>query len=135
MLVGCMPLGGTWDDRPHEPARVDVTLALIDTAIEAGLTAFDHADIYGAGAAHGCEARFAEALQLTPAQRSEITLQTKAGIVKAFRCAVGDQVATIEAMKMEAAIAAPVAGTIKRVVLQGTTQLEGGDLVVVIDPA
>ncbi|GAA3862150.1 pyruvate carboxylase [Tessaracoccus defluvii] len=49
--------------------------------------------------------------------------------------AVGDQVATIEAMKMEAAIAAPVAGTIKRVVLQGTTQLEGGDLVVVIDPA
>ncbi len=49
--------------------------------------------------------------------------------------AVGDAVATIEAMKMEAAINAPVAGTIKQVVLQGTTQLDGGDLVVVIDPA
>ena len=38
MLVGCMPLGGTWDDTPHEPARVDATLALIDTAIEAAET-------------------------------------------------------------------------------------------------
>ena len=46
--------------------------------------------------------------------------------------AVGDQVATIEAMKMEAAINAPVAGVIERVVLMGTTQLDGGDLVVVI---
>ncbi len=45
---------------------------------------------------------------------------------------VGDQVATIEAMKMEAAINAPVAGVVKRVVLPGTTQLEGGDLVLVI---
>ena len=41
--------------------------------------------------------------------------------------AVGDSVATIEAMKMEAAINAPVAGTVSRVVLPGTTQLEGGD--------
>ena len=49
--------------------------------------------------------------------------------------AVGDSVATIEAMKMEAAINAPVAGTVSRVVLPGTTQLEGGDLVVVIDPS
>ena len=56
--------------------------ALFDASLESGIDFFDHADIYGAGAAHGCEARFAEALQLTPAQRSEITLQTKAGIVK-----------------------------------------------------
>ena len=47
--------------------------------------------------------------------------------------AAGDQVATIEAMKMEAAINAPVAGVVKRVVLIGTTQLDGGDLVVVIE--
>ena len=46
--------------------------------------------------------------------------------------AVGDQVATIEAMKMEAAINSPVPGTVQRVVLTGTTPLEGGDLVVVI---
>ncbi|MCC2592022.1 pyruvate carboxylase [Tessaracoccus sp. OS52] len=47
----------------------------------------------------------------------------------------GDPVATIEAMKMEASINAPLAGTVKRVVLPATTQLDGGDLVVVIDPA
>jgi predicted oxidoreductase len=56
--------------------------ALFDASLDAGITFFDHADIYGDGAAHGCEARFAEALQLTAAQREEIVLQTKAGIVK-----------------------------------------------------
>ena len=45
----------------------------------------------------------------------------------------GDPVATIEAMKMEAAINAPISGTVKRVVITGTTQLEGGDLVLVIE--
>ena len=37
-------------------------------AREAGVTLFDHADIYGGGE-HGCERRFGEALQLTPAER------------------------------------------------------------------
>ncbi|PIF01904.1 MAG: hypothetical protein CR979_01700 [Propionibacterium sp.] len=44
----------------------------------------------------------------------------------------GQAVATIEAMKMEAAINAPVAGIVQRIVLEDTTQLEGGDLVLVI---
>ena len=56
--------------------------ALFDASLAAGITFFDHADIYGDGAAHGCEARYAEALGLTSAQRDEIVLQTKAGIVK-----------------------------------------------------
>jgi len=55
---------------------------LFDASLAAGINFFDHADIYGEGAAHGCEARFAEALQLTASQRSDIVLQTKAGIVK-----------------------------------------------------
>jgi predicted oxidoreductase len=54
--------------------------ALFDASLAAGIDFFDHADIYGSGV-HGCERRFAEALQLSPSQRSEITLQTKAGIV------------------------------------------------------
>ena len=45
----------------------------------------------------------------------------------------GDPVATIEAMKMEAAINAPVSGVVIRVVFAGTTGLEGGDLVLVIE--
>lgn len=55
---------------------------LFDASLAAGINFFDHADIYGGGAAHGCEARFAEALQLTASQRADIVLQTKAGIVK-----------------------------------------------------
>ena len=43
--------------------------------------------------------------------------------------------ATIEAMKMEAAITAPVAGTVQRLALGSVQQVEGGDLVLVIDPA
>ncbi|GAB3199239.1 pyruvate carboxylase [Nocardioides hungaricus] len=44
----------------------------------------------------------------------------------------GDTVATIEAMKMEAAITAPVAGTVERLALSGTQAVEGGDLVLVL---
>jgi pyruvate carboxylase len=48
----------------------------------------------------------------------------------------GSTVATIEAMKMEASITAPVAGTVERLAVQGTQQVEGGDLVVVLgEPA
>jgi pyruvate carboxylase len=44
----------------------------------------------------------------------------------------GATVATIEAMKMEASITAPVAGTVERLAFTGTQQVEGGDLVVVL---
>ncbi len=44
----------------------------------------------------------------------------------------GQTIATIEAMKMEAAITAPKAGTVQRVAIAPTAQLEGGDLLVVI---
>ncbi|MFK3836486.1 aldo/keto reductase family oxidoreductase [Microbacterium sp. NPDC087868] len=54
--------------------------ALYDTARAAGIDFFDHADIYG-GRMHHCESRFAAALRLTAAERDEIVLQTKCGIV------------------------------------------------------
>ncbi|MBJ7289633.1 pyruvate carboxylase, partial [Williamsia sp.] len=44
----------------------------------------------------------------------------------------GATIATIEAMKMEAAITAPRAGTITRVAISGVTQVEGGDLIAVV---
>ncbi|WP_072313284.1 pyruvate carboxylase [Agrococcus sp. Marseille-P2731] len=49
--------------------------------------------------------------------------------------AAGDAVATIEAMKMEAAITTPVAGTVERLALTGTTPVEAGDLIAVVKPA
>jgi pyruvate carboxylase len=44
----------------------------------------------------------------------------------------GQTIATIEAMKMEAAITAPKAGTVARVAVAATAQVEGGDLLVVV---
>jgi pyruvate carboxylase len=44
----------------------------------------------------------------------------------------GQTIATIEAMKMEAAITAPKAGRVNRVAVSATAQVEGGDLLVVV---
>ena len=44
----------------------------------------------------------------------------------------GETVATIEAMKMEASITAPVDGTVQRLALSGPQAVEGGDLVLVL---
>ena len=46
----------------------------------------------------------------------------------------GQGVATIEAMKMEAAITSSIAGTVERVALHGPHQVQGGDLVLVVRP-
>ena len=46
--------------------------------------------------------------------------------------AAGQTVATIEAMKMEAAITATKAGTVSRIAVAATAQVEGGDLLVVV---
>ena len=42
--------------------------ALIRTARDAGIDFFDHAAVYGPEM-HGCESRFAEAMQLSPSER------------------------------------------------------------------
>ncbi|MFC3298884.1 pyruvate carboxylase [Arthrobacter agilis] len=46
--------------------------------------------------------------------------------------AAGDTVATIEAMKMEASITTPIAGTVQRVTITGVGPAQGGDLLLVI---
>jgi predicted oxidoreductase len=56
---------------------------LIGGARDAGVTFIDHADIYG-GAPHRCEARFGEAISLTPAEREKLLIQSKVGIRKGF---------------------------------------------------
>jgi len=45
----------------------------------------------------------------------------------------GQPVASIEAMKMEAAITSPIAGTVKRLAIPSTQQVEAGDLLVVVE--
>ncbi len=53
-------------------------------------------------------------------------------VAEGDRVEAGATVATIEAMKMEASITAPVGGTVERLALSGTQQVEGGDLVLVL---
>lgn len=72
VVLGLMRITDKSDDEIRE---------LVTTARDAGIDFFDHADIYGSHL-HQCEERFAEAMQYTPSQRAEITIQTKAGIVK-----------------------------------------------------
>jgi pyruvate carboxylase len=45
----------------------------------------------------------------------------------------GDTVATIEAMKMEASITTPVAGTVSRLAISAVEQVQGGDLLLVVE--
>jgi len=58
-----------------------------------------------------------------------VTLQVSEGDT----VSAGDAVATIEAMKMEAGITAPTGGTVARVAIGTVAQVEGGDLVVVLE--
>ena len=59
----------------------DAVRELVRTARDAGIDFVDHADVYGDDL-HGCERRFAEAMQLSPSEREQLTIQSKAGIVR-----------------------------------------------------
>jgi predicted oxidoreductase len=77
IAYGCMNIGRRWDRTPltnaERTAAVDVVLA----AYEAGITLFDHADIYACGKS---EMAFAEVWQRLPDLREKIVLQSKCGI-------------------------------------------------------
>ncbi|MCT9624598.1 aldo/keto reductase [Pseudarthrobacter equi] len=77
LIYGCMGLGGSWTDEPHGPGHVDEAAAAVQAALDAGITLFDHADIYRNGKS---EAVFGEVLASTPRLRGRIRLQTKCGI-------------------------------------------------------
>lgn len=72
VVAGMMRIDGKSDADVRE---------LYAAARSAGIDFFDHADIY-ARELHSAERRFAEALRLSPSERAEIRLQTKAGIVR-----------------------------------------------------
>lgn len=72
IALGCMRISGL------EQGKVT---KLIDTALEAGVNFFDHADIYGGGES---ERIFSKAVSMTPAVREKMILQSKCGIRKGF---------------------------------------------------
>lgn len=78
LLFGCMGLGGGWEKGPIEAADVATAHAAIDAALQAGITVFDHADIYRGGKA---EEVFGRVLADRPGLAASLHLQTKCGIV------------------------------------------------------
>ena len=77
LLFGCMNLGGGWNQNPISKADIQQAHQVIDTALDAGICVFDHADIYTFGKA---EQVFGLVLQQRPELRTQITLQSKCGI-------------------------------------------------------
>ena len=77
LLYGCMGLGGSWADGSYGAAEIDGAERAVAAALDAGITRFDHADIYRRGSA---EAVFGEVLRRAPDLRDRITLQSKVGI-------------------------------------------------------
>jgi predicted oxidoreductase len=77
LIYGCMGLGGTWSDDPHDITDVETAAEAVEAAMDIGVTLFDHADIYRNGKS---ETVFGEVLATTTGLRERIQLQTKCGI-------------------------------------------------------
>lgn len=71
VVLGLMRIADKTDDEVRE---------LLAAALDSGIDFLDHADVYG-NELHGCERRFADAMDLTSSQRDRLTIQTKTGIV------------------------------------------------------
>ncbi|HAX73687.1 MAG TPA: aldo/keto reductase [Firmicutes bacterium] len=77
IALGCMTLGGSWDDTNPSKEVVKTALTAIETALEAGINLFDHADIYTRGKS---EKVFSEIWETNLTTREEIVIQSKCGI-------------------------------------------------------
>lgn len=68
---------GVWRLRDQGVPTVDEIKAKVDTCLEAGITTFDHADIYGD---YLCEETFGGFLKENPSYKDKIEIVTKCGI-------------------------------------------------------
>ncbi|CAM5584348.1 hypothetical protein SALBM135S_04299 [Streptomyces alboniger] len=78
--TGAWGSGRHVDDAPYTAADIAHAAAAVEAALDIGITAFDHADIYRRGKA---EAVFGEVLARAPELRARVVLQTKCGIRQA----------------------------------------------------
>ncbi len=77
IALGCMGLTGTWNPAEMNDEREKRAIEAFEAALEAGITLYDHADIYGGGT---CEEVFKACLAAVPGSREKITIATKGGI-------------------------------------------------------
>lgn len=73
-----MGLGGSWDASPLSQEHQKQADSVIETAVNAGITHFDHADIYTFGKA---EQAFGSYLKRNTSLREKLFIQSKTGII------------------------------------------------------
>ncbi|TSI17726.1 pyruvate carboxylase [Brevibacterium aurantiacum] len=120
LLIGVQAISGT-DERGMRSVMFTLNgqlrpLQVRDRAVESDVKTAEKADPSNSG---HVASPFAGVVTLQVAQGDQVE--------------AGATVATIEAMKMEASITTQTAGTVSRIAIGNVQQLEGGDLVVVID--
>src|SRR5215210_5273079 len=121
LILGLEAIGGA-DERGMRTVMCTMNgqlrpIRVRDTSIKVDIKAAERADPTKPG---HVAAPFAGVVTVTVAEGDEVK--------------DGATVATIEAMKMEAAITAPISGKVERLAIGEVTQVEGGDLVLVIAP-
>lgn len=77
LIYGCMGFGGAWEEQALTSQQQVHAEAAVEAAIAAGITVFDHADIYTMGKA---EQVFGDLLAARPSLRQNMVLQSKCGI-------------------------------------------------------
>ncbi|RUP83950.1 aldo/keto reductase [Glutamicibacter protophormiae] len=77
LVYGCMNLGGSWGQTEIPAAQYDVARDAVHAAHRAGITLFDHADIYVGG---DSETVFGRILAEDESLRRSVRIQTKCGI-------------------------------------------------------
>jgi predicted oxidoreductase len=77
IALGCMGLAGTWNPAEVGEEHRKKAIAAFEASLEAGITFYDHADIYGGTA---CESIFKDCLAAVPGSREKIFIATKVGI-------------------------------------------------------
>ncbi|WP_209326073.1 pyruvate carboxylase [Brevibacterium renqingii] len=120
LLIGVQAVGGT-DERGMRSVMFTLNgqlrpLQVRDRSVESEVKTAEKADPNNAG-------------HVGSPFAGVVTMQVHEG----DQVAAGDTIATIEAMKMEATITTQTAGTVSRVAIADVQQLEGGDLVAVVD--
>jgi predicted oxidoreductase len=81
IALGCMGLAGTWNPAEVGPEHRRRAIAAFEAAMEAGITFYDHADIYGRTA---CESIFKDCLAAVRGARERIFIATKFGIREGY---------------------------------------------------
>lgn len=77
LAYGCMRLANVMRREHLTPDRIQNGIAVLEAAVEAGYTFFDHANIYGDTT---CELIFGQALEKHPDWRERLVVTTKCGI-------------------------------------------------------